>query len=131
VASVELGTSATPSADRSTSRCPWLEDDAEPTADMWATADASREQIAGLYHREWAHSDATIDAPAVTGRHVVVAVLRPGGAVDQLPDNIFVPGVPIGLGDHVYQDPLQCHLAPIGRPPEHVVVASSAASPCR
>jgi len=34
----------------------------EPNADMWATADESREQIIGLYHRAWRHSDATIDA---------------------------------------------------------------------
>jgi uncharacterized damage-inducible protein DinB len=40
---------------------PWLDDDAEPNADMWATADESREQIVDLYHRVWAHSDATID----------------------------------------------------------------------
>ncbi len=40
---------------------PWFEDDAEPNADMWATADESREQIVGLYHRVWAHSDVTID----------------------------------------------------------------------
>ncbi len=41
---------------------PWLEDDAEPNADMWATAGESREQITGLYRRAWAHSDATISA---------------------------------------------------------------------
>jgi uncharacterized damage-inducible protein DinB len=41
---------------------PWFADDAEPNADMWATADESREQIVGLYHHVWAHSDATIDA---------------------------------------------------------------------
>jgi uncharacterized damage-inducible protein DinB len=41
---------------------PWLDDDAEPNADMWATADESREQIVGLYRRVWAHLDATIDA---------------------------------------------------------------------
>ncbi|MEU6644708.1 DinB family protein [Saccharomonospora sp. NPDC046836] len=40
---------------------PWLSDDAEPNADMWATADESREQIVGLYRRVWAHSDATIE----------------------------------------------------------------------
>src|SRR4051812_18176442 len=40
---------------------PWLVADAEPNADMWATADESREQIVGLYRRVWAHSDATID----------------------------------------------------------------------
>ena len=44
---------------------PWLDDDAEPNADMWATAAESREQIIGLYHRVWAHSDATIDALAL------------------------------------------------------------------
>ena len=32
---------------------------------MWATADESREDIVGLYHRAWAHSDATIDALAL------------------------------------------------------------------
>jgi hypothetical protein len=41
---------------------PWLDDGAEPNADMWATAEESREQIVGLYRRVWAHSDATIDA---------------------------------------------------------------------
>lgn len=41
---------------------PWLDDDAEPNADMWATVDQSREQIVDLYRRVWAHSDATIDA---------------------------------------------------------------------
>jgi uncharacterized damage-inducible protein DinB len=44
---------------------PWFDDDAEPNADMWATADQSREQIVGLYHHVWAHSDATIDALAL------------------------------------------------------------------
>jgi uncharacterized damage-inducible protein DinB len=41
---------------------PWLDDDAEPNADMWATAAESREQIIKLYREAWAHSDATIDA---------------------------------------------------------------------
>jgi uncharacterized damage-inducible protein DinB len=41
---------------------PWLDEDAEPNADMWATAGESREDIVGLYHRVWAHSDATIEA---------------------------------------------------------------------
>jgi uncharacterized damage-inducible protein DinB len=41
---------------------PWLGEDAEPNADMWATADETRSQIIGLYHRVWLHSDATIDA---------------------------------------------------------------------
>jgi uncharacterized damage-inducible protein DinB len=41
---------------------PWLEDGAEPNADLWAAADETREEIVGLYHRAWIHSDATIDA---------------------------------------------------------------------
>ena len=41
---------------------PWFAEDAEPNADMWATADESREQITGIYRRVWAHSDATIEA---------------------------------------------------------------------
>jgi uncharacterized damage-inducible protein DinB len=41
---------------------PWLADDAEPNADMWATAQESRAEILGLYRRAWVHADATIDA---------------------------------------------------------------------
>ncbi|MFC0597271.1 DinB family protein [Streptomyces palmae] len=44
---------------------PWLADDAEPNADMWATADESREYIVALYRRAWAHADATIEALAL------------------------------------------------------------------
>ncbi len=40
---------------------PWLDEGAEPNADMWATADESPEQVVALYHRAWAHSDATIE----------------------------------------------------------------------
>ncbi|GGQ16516.1 DinB family protein [Streptosporangium pseudovulgare] len=41
---------------------PWMEEDAEANADMWATAEESREEIVALYRRVWAHSDATIEA---------------------------------------------------------------------
>jgi len=41
---------------------PWLDDDAETNADMWATADESREQIVGFYNRAWDHAFATIKA---------------------------------------------------------------------
>ena len=41
---------------------PWHEPDAGPLDDMWAAADESREQLVGLWHRAWAHSDATIEA---------------------------------------------------------------------
>ncbi len=41
---------------------PWLDDDAEPNADMWATGGESRADITGLYRRAWEHSDATFGA---------------------------------------------------------------------
>lgn len=41
---------------------PWLDEGAEPNADMWATPAESRDDIIGLYRRAWAHADATIDA---------------------------------------------------------------------
>ena len=62
VASVELGYFGETFGRPSGEPLPWLEPGAEPNADMWATADESREQIVGLYRRACAHSDATIDA---------------------------------------------------------------------
>ncbi|WP_020123671.1 DinB family protein [Streptomyces canus] len=38
----------------------WYTQDAEPNADMWATADESREDIVGLYRLAWQHSDSRI-----------------------------------------------------------------------
>ncbi|MFG2986279.1 DinB family protein [Streptomyces sp. NPDC048258] len=61
VASVELGYFGETFGRPSGEPLPWFADDAEPNADMWATADESREQIVGLYHRAWKHSDATIE----------------------------------------------------------------------
>jgi len=43
-------------------RLPWAEDGAEANAEMWATADQSRDYIVDLYRRVWAHSDATVAA---------------------------------------------------------------------
>ena len=43
----------------------WLRADAEPSADMWATADETSEEVIELYHRAWVHSDRTIDALAL------------------------------------------------------------------
>lgn len=40
---------------------PWMGPEAEPNADLWATADESREQIVALYRRVWLHADATVD----------------------------------------------------------------------
>jgi uncharacterized damage-inducible protein DinB len=69
LASCELGYFGATFARPSDEPQPWLDGD-DPTADMWATAEESREGVVGLYHRAWSHSDATIDALALdsTGR---------------------------------------------------------------
>ncbi|MGW1145375.1 DinB family protein [Streptomyces sp. NPDC002454] len=70
---------------------PWVTEDADPNADMWATTEETREELVALYRRAWAHADATIEAlpldavgrvpwwPAgrdgVTLRHAVVRVI--------------------------------------------------------
>jgi hypothetical protein len=61
VASVEFGYFGDTFGRPYDEHLPWLDEDAEPNADMWATVDESRGAIIGLYHRAWAHSDATID----------------------------------------------------------------------
>jgi uncharacterized damage-inducible protein DinB len=65
VASVESGYLGDTFGRPAPESLPWLEADAEPNADMWATAGESKESIVDLYHRVWAHSDATIDALAL------------------------------------------------------------------
>ena len=40
---------------------PWIQDDIEPNADMWATPEESREDVLALYRRAWAVTDATIE----------------------------------------------------------------------
>jgi uncharacterized damage-inducible protein DinB len=65
VASVEFGYFGETFGRPSGEPLPWFEDNAEINADMWATADESREQIVALYHRAWVHSNATIDALAL------------------------------------------------------------------
>jgi Protein of unknown function (DUF664) len=81
---------------------PWLDDDAEPNADMWATAEESREQIVGLYRRVWAHSDATIDTLPLDAVGQVpwwppdrreVTLHRP----DRQPIHLFNPDRPLGV----------------------------------
>jgi uncharacterized damage-inducible protein DinB len=50
---------------------PWYTEDSEDNADMWATADESRDYIEGLYQRVWAHADETIEAlPLDAAGHV-------------------------------------------------------------
>ncbi|MGV9528845.1 DinB family protein [Streptomyces cellulosae] len=44
---------------------PWLAEDAEVNADMWAAPDETRDAIVELYRRAWAHADATVEALAL------------------------------------------------------------------
>jgi uncharacterized damage-inducible protein DinB len=61
VASVELGYFGEVFGRPSGLELPWLADGAEPDADMWASADESREEILELHRLSAAHSDATIE----------------------------------------------------------------------
>jgi uncharacterized damage-inducible protein DinB len=62
VASVEAGYLGIVFDRRFPEPLPWHQPDAEPNADMWATPEESRQDVVGLYHRVWTHSDATIEA---------------------------------------------------------------------
>jgi uncharacterized damage-inducible protein DinB len=62
VASVTLGYLGDVFGRPSGEAMPWLAEDAEMNADMWASADESRADIEALYRRAWAHADATIGA---------------------------------------------------------------------
>lgn len=62
VASVELGYFGDVFGRPGGVELPWFADDAEPDADLWVTADETREQIIGLHRLSAAHSDATIEA---------------------------------------------------------------------
>jgi uncharacterized damage-inducible protein DinB len=61
VASVELGYFGEAFGRPFPEPMPWYDEGAEPNADMWATAEETREQIVDFYHRAWAHGDATIN----------------------------------------------------------------------
>jgi hypothetical protein len=60
LATVELGLLGDTFGRPSAELLPWFEPDAEANADMWATAEESRDELLGLYRRAWTHSDATI-----------------------------------------------------------------------
>jgi hypothetical protein len=52
-------------------RLPWLDDDAEVNADMWAGPDESVASVLALWDRVWAHADATLaELPLDTPAHV-------------------------------------------------------------
>jgi uncharacterized damage-inducible protein DinB len=40
----------------------WMAQDAGPNADLYATADESRDEIIAFWHRAWAHAEATVEA---------------------------------------------------------------------
>jgi len=52
--------------------------------------------------------------------HVVIALPQTDGPVDEFPHDVGVAGMPMGLGDHMDEDPVQCHLAAVVRLPGHV-----------
>jgi len=67
VASVEAGYLGDVFGRPSPESLPWFDDDAQADADMWATAEQSRDDIVALYRRVWEHSDETIrDLPLDT-----------------------------------------------------------------
>jgi uncharacterized damage-inducible protein DinB len=66
VASVEAGYLGAVLGRPFTEPLPWFDEDAEANADMWATAEETRDDIVGLYRRVWTHSDATIEALDLT-----------------------------------------------------------------
>lgn len=66
VASVESGYLGAIFGRPFTEPMPWTDEGAEDNADMWATAEETREDIVGLYRRVWTHSDATIEALDLT-----------------------------------------------------------------
>ena len=87
---------------------PWFAQDAEENADMWATAQETRESIIALWTRAWEHADATIEALELdaAGRvpwwaaprdtvtlhqilvHMVAEINRHGGHADILREEI-------------------------------------------
>ncbi|SDU88344.1 Protein of unknown function [Microlunatus sagamiharensis] len=46
---------------------PWMDEDADDNADLWARADEPRTEVVALYRRVWAHSDATVAALPLDG----------------------------------------------------------------
>jgi uncharacterized damage-inducible protein DinB len=62
VASVELGYFGETFGRPFPESVPWLDEGADPSADMWATPSESRADIVGLYRRAAQHARATIDA---------------------------------------------------------------------
>ncbi|WP_406444374.1 DinB family protein [Streptomyces sp. NBC_01613] len=62
VAFVELGYLGDTFGRPSGRPAPWGADGGDPNADMWATAEESRDDIVTLYRGAWTHADATVEA---------------------------------------------------------------------
>ncbi len=60
--------------------------------------------LAGVLRHALQPAPVALPPRLVARCHVVVAVPQPDGPVDEFPDDVSMPGVPVGLGDHVYQD---------------------------
>ena len=109
LAGIETGYLGECAGRRSPVRLPWVDDGSIwDGADMWVTAEQSREYIVGLYREAWAHSDITIgqlrlDSPAhvawwptersdTTLGHLVVRVVaetaQHAGHIDVLRESI-------------------------------------------
>jgi hypothetical protein len=43
----------------------------------------------------------------------------PSFTVDEFPDDVGMPGVPVGIGDHAHHGMVQRHLVSLTRPPRH------------
>lgn len=71
VASVELGYFGDVFGRPSGESLPWTREGAEPNADMFATAEESRDSIVALYQRAQGHADATFDALELEATGVV------------------------------------------------------------
>lgn len=65
VASVQLGYLGEVFGRPGDRRFPWLADDAAMDADLWATADETRDDIVEFYQYSAAHADATIESLAL------------------------------------------------------------------
>ncbi len=86
VASVELGYLGDSLGRPHGIELTWTQEEAFESADMWATADESREWLLGVYRQSWAHADESVrslglDAPATVSwwsaadRHTTVGHL--------------------------------------------------------
>ena len=56
-------------------------------------------------------------AVPISRRHIVIVLAKSGRSVDDLADDVGMPGVAVCLGNHMDEYPVEGHLALFGRPP--------------